>query len=138
MPAVTFSSSTTQSSQKERVRIAASAVSPMAVERVQFTAPGGIHPGGGTRTVNTPNIMKAQYATPSTANASATPIESAVRKWAIRARESGAPTSDPPPKPMIASPVAKPGRSGNHLMSVETGEMYPRPNPIPPRTPYPR
>jgi hypothetical protein len=31
--------------------------------------------------------------------------------------------SAPPPKPMIASPVAMPGRSGNHLMSVDTGEM---------------
>ncbi len=31
--------------------------------------------------------------------------------------------SAPPPKPMIASPVASPGRSGNHFMSVETGEM---------------
>ena len=29
----------------------------------------------------------------------------------------------PPPKPMIARPVAMPGRSGNHLISVETGEM---------------
>ena len=31
--------------------------------------------------------------------------------------------SAPPPKPMIARPVAMPGRSGNHLISVETGEM---------------
>ena len=29
----------------------------------------------------------------------------------------------PPPKPMIAMPVASPGRSGNHLISVDTGEM---------------
>ena len=29
----------------------------------------------------------------------------------------------PPPKPMMARPVARPGRSGNHLMSVDTGEM---------------
>ena len=29
----------------------------------------------------------------------------------------------PPPKPMIAIPVAMPGRSGNHLISVDTGEM---------------
>ena len=39
---------------------------------------------------------------------------------------------------MIAIPVARPGRSGNHLISVETGEMYPRPRPMPPMTPYPR
>ena len=29
----------------------------------------------------------------------------------------------PPPKPMMAMPVAMPGRSGNHLISVETGEI---------------
>ena len=29
----------------------------------------------------------------------------------------------PPPKPMIAMPLAMPRRSGNHLMSVDTGEM---------------
>ena len=36
---------------------------------------------------------------------------------------SGAPIIAPPPKPMIAMPVAMPRRSGNHLMRVETGEM---------------
>ena len=29
----------------------------------------------------------------------------------------------PPPNPMMAMPVAMPGRSGNHLMRVDTGEM---------------
>ena len=29
----------------------------------------------------------------------------------------------PPPNPMIAMPVAMPGRSGNHLIKVDTGEM---------------
>ena len=37
--------------------------------------------------------------------------------------ESGAAIIAPPPNPMIASPVAIPGLSGNHLISVETGEM---------------
>ena len=37
--------------------------------------------------------------------------------------DSGEAISAPPPKPMIARPVARPGRSGNHLISVETGEM---------------
>ena len=32
-------------------------------------------------------------------------------------------TIAPPPKPMIAMPVASPGRSGNHLIRVLTGEM---------------
>ena len=39
------------------------------------------------------------------------------------ASDSGEAISAPPPKPMIASPVASPGGSGNHLISVETGEM---------------
>ncbi len=38
-------------------------------------------------------------------------------------REAGEATIAPPPKPMMAMPVARPGRSGNHLISVETGEM---------------
>ena len=29
----------------------------------------------------------------------------------------------PPPKPMMAMPVAMPRRSGNHFTSVLTGEM---------------
>ena len=44
--------------------------------------------------------------------------------YALRsASDSGPATIAPPPKPMIARPVARPGRSGNHLISVETGEM---------------
>jgi len=41
----------------------------------------------------------------------------------IRRTASGPPIIAPPPKPMIAIPVAMPGRSTNHLISVETGEM---------------
>ena len=44
-------------------------------------------------------------------------------KCFIRLTASGEPIIAPPPKPMIARPVAMPGRSGNHLMSVETGEI---------------
>jgi hypothetical protein len=36
---------------------------------------------------------------------------------------SGAPIMAPPPKPATAMPVAMPRRSGNHLISVETGPM---------------
>src|SRR5262245_10314525 len=39
---------------------------------------------------------------------------------------------------MLAIPVAMPRRSGNHLTSVLTGEIYPSPQPIPPITPIPR
>ena len=37
--------------------------------------------------------------------------------------DQGDAISAPPPKPMIAIPVASPGRSGNHLINVDTGEM---------------
>ncbi len=40
-----------------------------------------------------------------------------------RAVETGLAIRAPPPKPMMAMPVASPGRSGNHLIRVETGEM---------------
>ena len=56
-------------------------------------------------------------------NASATPTEVADVKWSINFTPRGAPMSAPPPNPMIAIPVDMPGRSGNHLMSVDTGEM---------------
>ena len=44
-------------------------------------------------------------------------------KMPSSALDAGEAISAPPPKPMIAMPVASPGRSGNHLISVETGEM---------------
>jgi hypothetical protein len=43
----------------------------------------------------------------------------AASSWVV----SGDAMSAPPPKPMIAMPVERPGRSGNHLISVDTGEM---------------
>ncbi len=52
-----------------------------------------------------------------------TPLVSGVRKAFISRLASGAPIMAPPPKPMIAMPVAMPRRSGNHLIRVETGEM---------------
>ena len=60
---------------------------------------------------------------PSTTNVDATPFEVALLKCFIKSTESGDAISAAPPKPMIAVPVASPGRSGNHLISVETGEM---------------
>ena len=45
------------------------------------------------------------------------------REVPISQTESGEAMKAAPPKPMIAMPVAMPGRSGNHLIRVETGEM---------------
>jgi hypothetical protein len=56
-------------------------------------------------------------------NVSATPTCVAVENRLISHTESGEAMKAPPPKPMIAMPVAMPGRSGNHLNKVETGEM---------------
>ena len=54
---------------------------------------------------------------------SATPTWVAVVNLLISHTDSGEAMKAPPPKPMMAMPVAMPGRSGNHLISVETGEM---------------
>ena len=60
-----------------------------------------------------------------------------VENFVINIVASGEPIIAPPPNPIIAMPVAIPLLSGNHLMSVETGEIYPKPKPIPPITPLP-
>jgi hypothetical protein len=56
-------------------------------------------------------------------NVCQTPTELGVANSFIKRSASGAPIMAPPPKPMMAMPVAMPRRSGNHLMRVETGEM---------------
>jgi hypothetical protein len=139
MPAVTFRHSTTHNSQNCGVLIARAAVTLLFVTKRRglsgATQRAGRHPRGGTRTMNAPHIMKAKYSNPITTNVGATPTDVAFLKCAISIVESGDAIIAPPPKPMIANPVAIPGRSGNHRISVETGEMYPRPRPIPPSTP---
>ncbi|MNT09838.1 hypothetical protein D3C72_1446410 [compost metagenome] len=57
-----------------------------------------------------------------TRKVSATPALVALLKWFISATDSGAPIIAPPPKPMIAMPVAMPRRSGNQRISVDTGD----------------
>ena len=70
-----------------------------------------------------PTIIKTKYTMPSTMKVSATPTWVGGRELRISQTESGEAMKAPPPKPMMAMPVAMPGRSGNHLISVETGEM---------------
>ncbi len=87
------------------------------------TQPSGLQPSGGTFTVSAPISMKHRYAMPITTKVPSTPLEVALLKWSMSCTDKGAPISAPPPKPMMANPVAMPGRSGNHLIRVETGEM---------------
>ena len=54
---------------------------------------------------------------------SATPTWVGVANCCISHTESGEAIRAPPPKPMMAMPVAIPGRSGNQVISVLTGEM---------------
>ncbi len=54
---------------------------------------------------------------------SGTPTCVSVENCRISHTESGEAMKAPPPNPMIAMPVAMPGRSGNHRIRVETGEM---------------
>ena len=60
---------------------------------------------------------------PRTTKVSATPTCVGVVKTLISQTERGAAIMAPPPKPMIAMPVAIPGRSGNHFINVDTGEI---------------
>ncbi len=120
MPAVTFMHSTSHSSQNCGVRRA---------ERAETWTPssGAGRPsarslGRGTRTSSTPSSMKTAYVSPWTRKARAIPELSEPKDLSICA-DQGEAMSAPPPKPMMAMPVAMPGRSGNHLISVETGEM---------------
>ena len=52
-----------------------------------------------------------------------TPTSVGEAKFLMRSAANGEPIIAPPPKPMMAMPVAMPRRSGNHLISVDTGEM---------------
>ncbi|MNS79251.1 hypothetical protein D3C72_1129000 [compost metagenome] len=67
--------------------------------------------------------MKTKYTSAMVRNVCQTPGDVGVAKWRISRSASGAPIMAPPPKPMMAMPVAMPRRSGNHLISVLTGEM---------------
>lgn len=69
---------------------------------------------------------------------SATPMEFMERNASISITDNGDAIIAPPPKPIMAMPVAIPGRSGNHLIKVDTGDIYPSPSPIPPRNPWPK
>lgn len=67
--------------------------------------------------------MKTKYTSAITTKVCITPTSVGVAKYFIRSAASGEPIIAPPPKPMMAMPVAMPRRSGNHLMRVDTGEM---------------
>src|SRR5204862_6277555 len=81
--------------------------------------------------------INAQSARECTRKVCLTPTDVGKLKYVTSRLSSGAPIIAPPPKPMMAIPVSIPRRSGNHFTSVDTGEIYPRPRPIPPITPPP-
>lgn len=66
--------------------------------------------------------MNTAYASPCTRKVLAIPAVLVPKALSI-AVDHGDAISAPPPKPMMARPVAIPGLSGNHFISVETGEM---------------
>jgi hypothetical protein len=81
--------------------------------------------------VTAPNIMYARYTTarvrkslPTESPLATQPLAPELGSYIFSsAVETGLAIRAPPPKPMMAMPVARPGRSGNHLIRVETGEM---------------
>src|SRR5271154_1404426 len=125
MPAVTFMHRMIHNSQNCGVRKAVFTSTLWVVtSECAFTGavqPSGFHPGRGTRTVNTPNIMERKYNVPITRNVLHTPTSGAVRNEGIGLIESADEIIAPPLTPMIAMPVASPGRSGTHLTGVDTG-----------------
>ena len=66
--------------------------------------------------------IELKYSVPMTKKVCTMPTDSADLKWSISNTDKGAPIIAPPPKPIIAMPVAIPRRSGNHLIKVDTGE----------------
>ena len=127
MPALTFMQSTTQSIQNCGVFHALSTETLAVVTSFAVcslgTQPSGFQPSGGTRTISAPKSMEIAYSPAITIIASPAPTDVAEAKRFINSSASGPPISAPPPKPMIAIPVAMPGRSGNHFIRVDTGAM---------------
>jgi len=56
-------------------------------------------------------------------NVSVTPTWVGVANCCINQTDSGEAISAAPPKPIMAMPVAMPGRSGNQVIRVLTGEI---------------
>src|SRR5918993_63686 len=131
-------------SQNCGVRIALAADTLAVVSRSPVSSsvggvqPSGCQPSAGRRTTNAPIIIETRYTAPSVRNEGTIASTGLLAKISSNVLESGEAISAPPPKPMMARPVARPGRSGNHLISVETGEICPTPSPIPPTPPYPK
>lgn len=69
-----------------------------------------------------PRDINTAYTSPITRNVAARPCRSVPNHF-ISCDDQGEAINAPPPKPMMAKPVAMPGRSGNHFINVETGEM---------------
>ena len=126
MPALTLRHSTAHSSQNCGVRHAVSAVT--AARDARRAEAGGGPSGGRPSRRRQPIAERAGHHRDEVDGAQhdeRLPDADRCRRreGRISASASGVPIIAPPPNPMIASPVAMPRRSGNHLMSVETGEM---------------
>src|SRR5690606_32955426 len=88
---------------------------------------GGVQPSGfqsaaGIRMAKAPIIIEQKYRAPMTTKVWTTPTEVGELKCFISATDMGEAMKAPPPKPMMAIPVAMPRLSGNHLISVDTGD----------------
>ena len=83
IPAVTFTHSIVQRSQNCGVRTASRTVTPrgagLVVSARCVIATDGVQSAGGTRTVNTPNIITTKYSADSVRNVAAMPLLAGVR-----------------------------------------------------------
>src|SRR5262245_51175455 len=127
MPAVTLKQSTNHRSQNCGVLMAlfAETCPPVKIDPASIgfgVKPAGFQSSRGSRTSNQPSDMNTAYTMPCTRKVREMPEMLVPNEDSILV-DHGEAMSAPPPKPMIAMPVAIPGRSGNHLIKVETGEM---------------
>ena len=134
MPAVMLQNRITHRHQNCGVRIAlfaltfAPTMATFAGFTFNFGAPDGVQSGCGSRMQYAPMAITAAYTTASVINVGSSPAARSASSApppnaSINRFEAGEAMSAPPPKPMMASPVDRPGRSGNHFISVDTGEM---------------
>ena len=128
MPAETFRQSTHQISQNCGVLIASLTMHLVPGDHLLASLTGGLTvrppPGAGMQTIGKRRPHEKQIdRTMADKGLGDADVGRCLEISIIRNTESGEAMKAAPPKPMIAMPVAMPGRSGNHLIRVDTGEM---------------
>src|SRR6478672_10594454 len=91
--------------------------------------PGGVYPGGGFLSKAVAVIVIAKKTRPRIWNVGRHP------RCAINDVATGPMIAEPAPYPPTMKPITRPRLSGNHFDPTGVGAEYPKPFPIPTRTP---